>query len=152
MAMLPSVFNTEGKGDSGFAVLDPGWYVGYVQKSTLNDTKSGTGKYLKIEVKIVSTQDGDNSCAGTRVWHMFNLVNPNPTAVEIAEREFASLVKACGFDVIEDSAEIHDIPFMMKLAIDPGTDQWPAKNVIKKFAPEGAEVSASNGVFDEAPF
>lgn len=144
MAMLPSVFNVEGKDDSSYAVLDPGLYIGTITKSSLNDTKAGTGKYLKIEVKILADSSGDDSCANSRVWHMFNLVNPNPKAVEIAEREFASLVKACGFEVIEDSSEIHDIPFMMQLAIDPGNDQWPAKNVIKKFMPEGAEVPGNS--------
>ena len=80
-----------------------------------------------------------------------NLDNPNQTAVEIANKEFASMCEACGVDEVEDSTELHGIPFGMRLGIKPGDANWPPKNVIKayKTADETEELLLSD---DDSPF
>jgi len=128
MAMLPSVFQTEGKGSMGFDVMPAGWYEAEVVKSELKTTKAGNGKYLSLQLKII-----DGEYKGRFVFANLNLVNPNQTAVEIAEKELATLCRACGLDTIEDSAELHGIPIGVKLGVKPETAQWPAKNEIKGY-------------------
>jgi len=152
MAMLPSVFQAEGKGDMGFEVLEPGWYLGAVQKSELMDTKAGTGKYLKLQFKLYGDASGGDNGKGRMVWQNLNLINPNQQAVEIAERELATLCRACGLEAIEDSVELHDIEVGILLAIQPATAQWPAKNIIKGYAPADAIPTNGGSNGNDIPF
>ena len=78
------------------------------------------------------------------VFTNLNLVNPNQQAVEIAQRELASLCEACGLDEIEDSTELHGIPHYIKLAIKAADAQWPAKNIIKGYKAEDDAPAEAN--------
>ena len=147
MAMLPNVFNSEGKEKMGFSVLPAGWYEAEIVKSEVKDTKAGTGKYLMLQFKIINHDEYN----GRFIFTNLNLVNPNQTAVQIAEKELATICDACGTNVIEDSAELHDIPLGVKLTVKAETAQWPAKNEIKGYCHiNDIPQSESNG--DDSPF
>jgi len=146
MPMLPSVFDASDKQRMGFNVLPAGWYEAEIVKSDLRDTKAKTGKYLSLEFKIL-----EEGYEGRKVWVNLNLVNPNTTAVEIAEKELATICDAVGVTTVEDSTELHNIPMGIKLVIRPETAQWPERNEIKGYCRVDDLVEKANGS-DESPF
>ena len=112
--------------DNSFAPLPAGDYQVIVDDSDFRDTKSGTGRYLHLELSVISA-DGK----GRKIFDNLNLENPNPTAVEIAQRQLAGLVRACGKVQIKDSSELHNIPVIANVAIRPGTNGYDDSNDVK---------------------
>ncbi len=132
MSMLPQVFKpSDVKGEE---LLKDGKYVGQVTKSEMKDTKAGTGKYLALHIKVLEAEEQDD--VGRLVFVNFNLVNPNPQAVAIAEREFKQLCEAIGLDEVEDSQELHAIPFCMTIGTQAGQGDFPDSNTVKKYEAE----------------
>jgi hypothetical protein len=126
--MLPSVFDASDKDRMGFNALPAGWYEAEITKTDIRETRAKNGKYLSLEFTI--TETGYN---GRKVWANLNLVNPSQVAVEIAEKELATICDAVGLDTIEDSEELHGIPLGIKLTIRPESAQWPERNEIKGY-------------------
>jgi len=142
MALLPDVFKPNDiKGDM---LLDDGLYVLEITKSSMKDTKNKKGKYLSLSMKV--TRAVDEADLGFYIFVNLNLVNPNPMAVSIAEREFKQLCEAVGVeDEIEDSDEIHGIPFCAQIATCSGGEDYPDSNCIKKYMPESEFDDALEG-------
>ena len=116
--MLPNVFKGE-ETTSSYEPIPAGWYEAEVTKSEMKDTKSG-GKMLSVAFKVI---EGDYE--KRIVYANFNLVNSNPQAVEIAQRELGNLIHACGLEEIEDSVELHGIPVGIRVKIQDGTPAYP---------------------------
>ena len=132
MALLPDVFNPSDIEDD--ILLKDGMYVMEISQSEMKDTQAGTGKYLSLTMKV--TQAEDESRKGTCIFVNLNLVNPNEMAVRIANQEFKSLCEALGLTEVEESGELHGIPFCAKVATKKEKGDWPASNYIKKYFPE----------------
>lgn len=133
MALLPEVFRSEDVEADEFELLQPGKYLAQVIKSELKETKSGTGKYISLQLKVI---DGDS--AGRLVFDNMNIINANDTAQKIGQQQLKSLVEACGLVEIEDTTELHGIPITIQVGIEPAKGQWPEKNKVKKYLPETA--------------
>lgn len=130
MAQLPDVFNAKDSEKMGdFEPIPAQWVIGEAVKSEYKATAAKTGHYLTYQIKVIAPEE----YKGRMVFNLMNLDNPNQTAVEIAQKEFASMCDACGIDEVEDSTELHGIPFGMRLAVQPGDANWPPKNVIKSY-------------------
>lgn len=114
--------------DNSFAPLPAGDYQVIVDDSDFRETKSGNGKYLHLELSVVSEEG-----KGRKVFDNLNLENPNPQAVEIAQRQLAGLVRACGKIKIEDSSELHNIPVMANLSVRPASGGYDASNDVKYY-------------------
>ena len=105
MAQLPSVFNAkENEKMGGFEPIPAAWYLAEVTKSEMKQTNAKTGHYLTCQLKVL-----EGEYTGRYLFNLMNLDNPNPVAVEIAQKELASMCEACGLDEIEDSTELHGI-------------------------------------------
>jgi len=129
MAILPNVFKADDS-PSGYEPIPAGWYEAEVVKSEMKDTKSG-GKMLSVQFKVL---EGEHE--NRLVFANFNLINANPTAVEIAQRELGNLVNACGLDEVEDSADLHSIPIAIKVKIQEGNAAYPEpRNAIAAYKP-----------------
>ena len=133
MAQLPEVFNAKDSDKmGGFEPIPAGWYLAEVVKSEMKKTKAGTGSYLNVQLKVL-----DGEYKGRYLFTMLNLVNPNPQAVEIAQKELASMCEACGIDEIEDSTELHGIAMAVRVGIQEGTAAYPTpKNIIRAYKAE----------------
>jgi hypothetical protein len=133
MALLPDLFRAEDVKDDGgdFDLLPAGKYVAQVVKSEVRDTKSGTGKYISLQLKII---EGDHT--GRVVFDMINVVNQNEVAQNIGQRQLKQLVEACELTEIEDTTELHAIPIQITVGIEPEKNGWPAKNKVKKYSKE----------------
>lgn len=125
MAQLPQAANTEGNDETAgsFEPIPAGQYTVAVVKSEMKETKAKTGHYLNLQFKV---QEGD--FAGRVLFDMLNLINPNPVAVEIANKKLNALCAACGLRDVEDSEEFHGVPFQATVGVEEATADWPAKN------------------------
>ena len=124
MAELGGVFDSNQHEDLGaFEPIPAGDYPMAITGSSMQDTKAKTGKYIKLEFTIL---DGEQK--GRKIWTNLNVVNPNPVAVEIAQKELATICRACGKLTITDTMELHGIPFLGKIKVRPASGDWPATN------------------------
>ena len=124
MAELGGVFDSNQHESLGsFEPIPAGDYPMAITGSSMQDTKAKTGKYIKFEFTIL---DGEQK--GRKIWTNLNVVNPNPVAVEIAQKELATICRACGKLTITDTQELHGIPFLGKIKIRPASGDWPASN------------------------
>lgn len=139
-------FSVEGapEPDSDFAPIPAGEYPMRVVNSEMKDTKAGNGKRLVLEIDIT-----DGPQQGRKLWQGFNLVNPNPQAVEISQRQLAQLCLAVGKVAITDSDELHMQEFIGKVKVTPAKDGYGPGNEIAVYKPrEGAKAAdkpASSG-------
>ncbi len=138
MATLPLKFNTsENKeGLTDFTALPAGEYPMVISKSQYKETKAKTGHYLQLQLKVIS---GKNK--GRLLFENLNLDNPNPIAVEIANKTLNSICQACDKVGVEDSEELHNIPMMVTLKVEPASATQPASNSATAYKPHsGIEV------------
>ena len=117
--------------NTDFSPLAPGKYDAIISAAAEKSTKAGTGKYLSVEFTVTSVQN-----EGRRVWLNLNLVNPNPVAVEIAQKDLASLCKAIGVMQVSDESQLVDKALTIKVAVDGD------RNNVKGFFPLAARVAA----------
>ena len=97
---------------TSYDAIPPGWYPAVITESEMRETRAGTGQYLALTLELV-----DCAYAGRRVWTNLNLHNPNPKAVEIAQRDLASICRAIGIMQPRDSEDLHFRKLEVKLAI-----------------------------------
>lgn len=114
--------------DDGFEPLPDGWYIGQIVQSEMKETKAGTGQYLELRIQIL-----EEPYVGRLVFDRLNLINPNETAVKIANRTLADICEAIGVMEIEDSEELHGQELKVKLKMKPADGDFPAGNDVKGY-------------------
>lgn len=119
-----------------FDPLPAGWYPVIISESEFKPTRKNDGQYLQLELTVI---EGDHE--GRKVWDRLNLDNPNQTAVEIAQRALSAICRAVGVMAPNDSAELHDRPFEVKLSVRPAKDSYEAANEVKGYRSIGGEGS-----------
>ena len=131
MVELNQAFDIADIDTSSFELLPNAKYEAIITGSELKLTKAGTGKYLKVEFTII-----DEKFENRKIWHNFNLINPNPDAVKIAEKDLAKLCIALNKTVVVDSIELHDIEHFITVGTKAGSNGFYDQNVIKKWEPK----------------
>jgi hypothetical protein len=111
-----------------FEPLPLGDYTVVISASEMKDTKKGEGKYLQLVYDVV-----DGEYKNRKIFDRLNLVNKNATAQEIAQRALSSICRAVGVMHPSDSEELHDKPFVVKVGIRPGNDEFQPTNTIKEY-------------------
>ena len=150
MALLPKAANTEGnnQGADSFEAIPAGDYLAHITKSEMKANKAKTGHFLLL---IHTILEGEHK--GSSIFVRLNLDNPNPKAVEIANKELNSICQACDKEGVEDSEDLHLVPMCIRVAVEPASSQWPASNNIKKWMPEseyeGGAVGTDEPTVDE---
>jgi hypothetical protein len=84
-----------------FKVLPAGKYKVLVEESEIKGTKAGTGKYLKLKLKVL-----DGEAKGRVMFDQVNIDNPNQQCVEIGWRCLSALCRAVGITALSDSAQL----------------------------------------------
>jgi len=139
MAQLGQAFDSGQHDDmNNFDPIPAGEYAVKIVDSDIKKTAAKTGKYIKFEFEVIK---GDFK--GRKIWTNLNIVNPSPVAVEIAQKELATICRAVGKAVIQDTQQLHGIPFLMKVRIKPAKGDYPAGN-----APTGYKPIGTVGGFD----
>lgn len=121
-----------------YTPIPDGDYALEVLESDVVETKSGMG--LKLTYQVT---EGDYE--GRRIYGFMNIANESAQAQEIGQKELASLCRAIGLPMIEDSEELHFKRFEAKIGMgkpskekeDDGrgnmVPKYPARNEIKRF-------------------
>ena len=118
-------------------VLPAGKYLAMAIASELKPTKTGNGEYLQITFEIL-----DGQFKGRKIWDRLNIRNSNKTAEDIAQRALSALCHAVGIIELEDSDQLHNIPVMLDVAVDPAKGEYSASNRVKGYSAAGAQSSA----------
>lgn len=134
MAYLGNIDLNDVKPADSFDSLPAGTYMALISASEMKATKAGTGEYLQLTMTII-----DGEYEHRKLFDRLNLNNPNQTAVDMAKRTLASIGHAVGVWPPQDSAELHDIPLMVKVEVeterDPVTKQVTrTSNVVKGYS------------------
>lgn len=147
MAKLPGSFNAEQHEDmNSFEPIPAGEYEAKVTKSELKATSDKQGQMLVLTFEILR---GDHK--GRICWSRLNLVNKSEKAVEIANKELATLCRACGKINIDESEELHGIPISIKVKVTKETPQYPAGNAITNYKPLAGLASPSKPLTEATP-
>jgi len=145
MAELPDVFKASETEDTGFGTLPAGKYLAEIIKSEVKTTKAGDGKYISLQLKIT-----EGKYTKRLVFDNLNIVNKNDVAVSIAKSTLKQICEACDVDELEDTEDLHNIAMCIQLGIQAETQQFPEKNIIKKYMSEDKYEAVDDG--DDNPF
>ena len=69
------------------------------------------------------------------VFDQLNLVNQNPTTVEIAQRALSAICHATGKLQVADSADLHLIPITSQVTVKPPKNGYGERNAIRYLVP-----------------
>jgi hypothetical protein len=120
-----------------FDPLPARWYQVIISDSEMKPTKKNDGQYLQLELEVI-----EGEYQGRKVWDRLNLDNPNNTAVEIAQRALSAICRAVGVMAPNDSTELHDRPFEVKLSVKPAKGEYEASNEVKGYRALGEAPAA----------
>ena len=121
-----------------YAPIPAGDYKAMITESEMKPTRAGTGQYLQLVWEII-----DGPHADRKIWDRLNLVNPNPTAVSIAQQDLASICRAVGVNKISDTEELHYKEVIVTVTIRKGDNGYEDSNEIKAYAPAGRSAPAA---------
>lgn len=114
--------------DAAPGLLPKGDYQAKVVESAVLPTASGSGEMLKLVFEVTA---GD--FRRRRIVERLNIVNAHATAQRIAQERLARLCAAAGLSGIADSDELHGIPVVIRVDIQPGGDGYGDRNAIKDY-------------------
>lgn len=117
---------------STFDPIPNGTYRMHVTSSEVKATKDGKGRYLQLVLAVL-----DGEYKGRQVWERLNIVNPNPTAQDIAQRQLSAICHATGVLKLANSSQLHHIPMMVSVVVKK-SDGYDPSNEIKKYEPDPA--------------
>lgn len=113
-------------------VLPAGKYLAMAIASELKPTKTGNGEYLQITFEVL-----DGAHKSRKIFERLNIRNSNKTAEDIAQRALSALCHAVGIIELEDSDQLHNIPVMLDVSVDPAKGEYSASNRIKAYSAAG---------------
>lgn len=108
--------------------LPAGKYLAMIVDSSMRQNKAGTGQYLEMVFQIL-----EGEYKGRQLWARLNLVNPNETAMKIAQGELSAICRAVGVMTPGDSVELHNLPLVVKVKLKKRADTGELSNEIKGY-------------------
>lgn len=153
MAKLGAAFDSGKHEDMGnFDPIPAGKYPAKIIESDILDTKKKNGKYIQFKFEIIQGE-----FKGRLIWARLNIINPSSVAVEIAQKELATICRAVGKAVVQDTQELHGIPLLLTVKLTPAKGDYPAGNATAGYASLSGGSSAGPGASgtdasDEVPW
>lgn len=124
MASLEGFNANEVEPNAGFEPIPAGSYDVIITSSEMKVTKNGQGKYLQIELQILS-----GPYQNRKLFDRLNLVNSNDTAVKIAKGTLSAICRAVGVMTPKDSAELHNRPLTCGVKVRKDNNGNPQNEV-----------------------
>jgi len=115
-----------------------GDYLAMIIKTERKKTKSGSGEYLELSMKI---QGGPQD--GRAVKDRLNLWNQNEVARKIAWGDMSAICHAVGVMQPNDSNDLCNIPMMVAVAVTDPNEQGRQYNEIKGYTKRNTEAPAA---------
>lgn len=111
MAQLPNRFNVDEVPPDEFEKLPVGRYLVQIVDSDCGPNSKGTGEMVSLQLAVM-----EGHMEG-RIWfENLNIVHENPKVENMANQLLAKITKACGKGVVDDTEELHGIPFYIDVA------------------------------------
>lgn len=160
MAKLPGAFQADDHGDMGtFEPLPAGDVNLKVVDSDVKLTKKAEeakdptlGQYVQFDMEVM---DGDHK--GRKYTARMNIVNSNPTAEELGQKELATFCRAIGVPALKDTADAHGKYLTAEMKqTGKETDQYGIQNTVKTYKKytgpieKGASAGAGSGAKTES--
>ncbi len=131
-----------------FDPIPAGKYVALITASQFKENKNKTGQYLELTFQVI-----EGEYKNRFLWARLCLSHPNQTTAKIARGHLAAICKAVGVLTPGDSAELHNLPLVIKVTVKKRTDTGELTNEIKGFSQrESASAPAGNGKSTIAPW
>ena len=133
-----------------YEAIPAGEYEAVITDSEMKANKSNTGMFLELKTEIIS---GDY--LGRKLTARLNLKNPSVKAVEMAKRELSSICHAVGVLQPRDSAELHNLPLVIKVKLIKREDDTSSNEIAgwkAKEAPASQPVKAAAASQESAPW
>jgi hypothetical protein len=121
---------------TAYELLPAGKYRAQIVESEMRVTRNGMGQFLWLMLDIL---EGEQK--GRKIFDQLNLVNPNPTTVEIAQRTLSAICHATGKMHVSDSEELHLIPMTIQVKVKPPKNGYGESNAIAYLPPERGAVA-----------
>lgn len=111
-------------------VIPAGQYTVKIERAQLKDTKSGTGRYISLMLRV---QGPTHSNAV--VFAMVNISNQNQEAERIGKAQLRSIMEAIGLQTITDTDQLIGGVMDVKVAVEKDTynGNEQDRNVVKSF-------------------
>ena len=106
-----------------------GTYVAVITESEMKPNRRGTGHYLELKFQII-----EGPYRGRYLWTRLNLDHPNATVVQLARAELSSVCRAVGVLAPSDSAELHNLPLMIRVRCETRPDNGATINRITGYS------------------
>jgi Protein of unknown function (DUF669) len=116
--------------------LPPGRYLVQIVNSEMRPTKDGMGQLLWLELDVL-----EGEYAGRKLFDRLNLINANPTTVEIAQRTLSAICHAVDKMQVDDSEQLHLIPITADVKVQPPKNGYDASNTLRYMPLEKQTVS-----------
>lgn len=114
-----------------FEPLPKGRYLAMISSTEVKPTSNGAGMLLKLEFDIL-----ESGFEGRKVFDQLNIKNPSEKAEQIGRGMLSALCRALGkLGIVDDSTELHDLPLIISVKIEPASAGYQAKNKITGFYP-----------------
>jgi hypothetical protein len=110
MAILNGFDANQVEPTTEFDAIPAGKYLAVITESEVKANKAGTGSFLQLTFQII-----EGEYKNRLLWARLNLENPNDTAVKIARAELSAICRAVGVMTPSDSAELHNLPLVIKV-------------------------------------
>ena len=109
--------------------LPAGWYDVVMEASEMKPTKDNAGSYLECKLNVIAPQNFQ----GKKIYTRLNLRNANAIAQEIGYKQLSAICHAVGVLQVADSAQLHNIPFKVKLKLRPAEGPYEASNDVTAY-------------------
>jgi len=152
MAFLDAPINADDlpQDAGGFSAIPAGTYTATVTETELKNTKSGTGKYIKLRLDVTGP-----SHQGRVLFTNINIQNANPQAERIGREQLGSLMRAVGLKQVTDTDQLIGGNIKIKVALkddDQYGDENGKANEVKRFmAVEGGAQAPSQPAPEQQP-
>lgn len=126
---------------STYDALPAGDYPAMVTAAEVKPTKMGNGKFIELTIEV---QGGEFQ--GRRLWDRINYDNPNPKAVEIAQRQLSALCHAVNQLQLASPDQLTNKPMIVKVACKQDPERGLI-NEIKGYKARAAGATAAQPAF-----
>ena len=116
-----------------FDPIPAAWYKTMIVASEMKPTKDQQGAYLQLQLKVI-----DGEYTNRVVFARLNVQNRSQVAQEIAYKQLSAICHAVNVIQVQDSQQLHGIPFETKVSVSPASDGYDASNDVKGFRKIGA--------------
>lgn len=126
--------------ENDFSPIPAGKYQVSIEEITINETRAGTGQYLRLKLRVADGQPYANRI----IWTYINFQNTNPVAERIGQQKLNQLLLSCGLHVIQDTDELLNRVVLAQVVVREASNGYEASNDVKAFYKN--EVRAPSGV------